>query len=45
MKHAANHKFPEIDDLGQKLMTAAVTSAYCSLGSHQRLLISQQSFQ
>lgn len=46
VKHAASHTSPGTDDQDQKLMTAAnVTNAYCSLGSHQRLFISEQSFQ
>lgn len=46
MCHAASHRFPGSDDQDQKVMTAAnVTSAYCSLGSYQRLFISEQSFQ
>lgn len=46
MKPAASHTFPEAYDLGEKLMTAAnVTNAYSSLGSHQRLFMSEQPFQ
>lgn len=46
MRHDASHRLPGTDDQDKKLMTADnVTSAYCSLGSYQRLFISEQSFQ
>lgn len=45
MRHAISHIFPGTDDQDKKVMTAAnVINAYCSLGSHQRLFISEQYF-